>query len=164
MLIFIQLFSHYRDLTLGMEWTLQHAFFADMGGFHISSPDYPFGFPLNAEQFHYMLKHGYIDFPNMDNVAIEEKNGTEIFSRIVATLSAVWFFVQEFQHLAAGNPITCLELTAMTFAFVMIGTSVCWYHKPYIQKPFYVETRHGLTIREIRRNAKRLVSYPYLTH
>ena len=145
---------------MGMKWTLQHAFFADMGGFHISAPDYPFGFPINAEQFHYLLKYRYIDFPNMDHVAIDQKNMTEVFSRILATVSALWFFLQEFSHIAQGYPITCLELTAMTFAFVMIGTSVCWYHKPYITMPFYLETANGQTIKQIRRNAKRLVSFP----
>lgn len=74
-------FKQDEYLLRGTRWTLQHAFFTDMGGMFLSSPDFPEGFPINTEQFHYLLKHDHIDFPNMNDMMITERNATDTLSR-----------------------------------------------------------------------------------
>lgn len=43
------------------DWTIKHAFFANMGGFLIEPPetDIP-SFPLDAEQLYVLVQHGYV--------------------------------------------------------------------------------------------------------
>lgn len=45
-------------------WTMTHAFYADMGGFHVRPPDFK-SFPANAKQIHYLITHGYLHMPSI---------------------------------------------------------------------------------------------------
>ncbi len=36
-----------------------------MGALHVVSPDYKDGFPVNAEQLHYLVQHGFVDMPEI---------------------------------------------------------------------------------------------------
>jgi hypothetical protein len=82
-----QTFKKDKHLSKGFEWKLIHAFFVDMGCLHLTAPDYSDAngesFPINAEQFHYLLKHGFVDFPDMDKLEIKERNSVDTLSRYV---------------------------------------------------------------------------------
>lgn len=64
---------------------MTHAFFADMGGFLLQSPDYP-DFPLDAEQLYYLVTKKYIEFPDVDTEDIEDKNKSDGLARYVSNL------------------------------------------------------------------------------
>jgi len=59
---------------------MTHAFFADMGGFVLASPDFP-DFPLDAEQLHYLISKGYLEHPNTDKELINDKNKADGLAR-----------------------------------------------------------------------------------
>lgn len=59
---FITAFRADKQLSQGLKWTYRHAFFVNMGGIFLASPDFPDGFPINAQEFHYLIKHNYVDF------------------------------------------------------------------------------------------------------
>lgn len=40
----------------------------------------------------------------------------------------------EIQRVTLGLPFTTLELTTLTFAFVMVATLASWYYKPTIYR------------------------------
>ena len=65
----------------GQEWTYTYAFFADMGGILLTSTDFPDGFPINAEQLHWLVKYSHVDFPNMKHMNIGERNASDTLSR-----------------------------------------------------------------------------------
>jgi hypothetical protein len=54
-----------------------------MGGIHLTSPDFPEGFPINAQQLHYLILHGHIDIPNWKDMDISERNSADILSRYI---------------------------------------------------------------------------------
>ena len=64
-----------------MKWTLRDAFFIDMGGIHLKSLDFPDGFPINAEQLHYLVIHNHVGFPDMKEMDISERNSADTLSR-----------------------------------------------------------------------------------
>lgn len=63
-------------------WTIRHAFFADMGGFVLKSPDFP-TFPLDAEQIYYLILKGYLDIPNVERGVIDDKNKADGLARYI---------------------------------------------------------------------------------
>lgn len=65
----------------GKTWTFTHAYFVDMGGIHLRSPDFPEGFPVNSEHLHYLILHKYINPPNMEDMMISERNSRDRLSR-----------------------------------------------------------------------------------
>lgn len=52
-----------------------------MGGFLLTSPDYPQGFPINAEQLFYLIKHEHIGFPELSEADIKEKSNMDTLSK-----------------------------------------------------------------------------------
>ncbi|KAI1841681.1 hypothetical protein JX266_012146 [Neoarthrinium moseri] len=146
----VKLFRANEKLTKGLKWTYRHAFFVDMGGIFLTSPDFPDGFPINAQQFYYLVKHDYIDFPDMEAMDISERNSSDTLSRFITMWQVLWFSIAEIQRTRTGLPMTTLELTALSYAFVIIITSVCWYRKPAITHPRPITTKDNKTIDEIR--------------
>jgi hypothetical protein len=60
------------------DWTIKHAFFADMGGFLIEPPeiDLP-AFPLDAEQLYILVDGGYVEYPLLEEEEIEDKSKSD---------------------------------------------------------------------------------------
>ena len=56
----------YKFSWLGYkQWTMRHAFFADMGVFLLQASDahmFP-AFPVDGHQLAYLVKNGYVDYP-----------------------------------------------------------------------------------------------------
>jgi hypothetical protein len=61
-------------------WTMTHAFFADMGGFVLKTPDWK-PFPLDSEQLYYMVSQGYLKYPEIDKEAIDDKDKADGVAR-----------------------------------------------------------------------------------
>lgn len=59
---------------------MEHAFFADMGGFMLTAPDYP-PFPIDAAQVLYLVKKGYLDLPQITKSEIEDRDKSDGLSR-----------------------------------------------------------------------------------
>lgn len=47
------------------QWTMGHAFFADMGGFMLQCPDVP-SVPVDGEQLAYLVEKIYLEYPAVD--------------------------------------------------------------------------------------------------
>jgi hypothetical protein len=111
------------------EWTMRHAFFADMGGFVLQSPDFP-PFPVDSQQMLYLVREGYISFPDVDKQTIQDKNKADGFARLIMILQTTWFVVQvvarAFQHLA----VSTVELAVLGFVFCTYISTALWLKKP----------------------------------
>jgi hypothetical protein len=82
---------------------------------------------------------------------------------VVVIWQVTWFIITELERLRQGLPMTTLELTALSFSFMMIVTTGLWYHKPTIVWPVPISTRDGRTIEQIRAKARE-TSHPALPH
>ncbi|KAL1840806.1 hypothetical protein VTJ49DRAFT_7705 [Mycothermus thermophilus] len=149
----VKLFQSLSRIPQGREWTLTHGFFADMGGFILVSPDYP-PFPINAEQLHYLVHHGHVDFPTITKADIKALNKMDGMSKLITLWQVFWFTTTELQRVSRGLPMTVFELTALSFSLTMLVTSVCWYAKPTISKPITLLTREGRSVESIRAAAR----------
>ena len=121
-------------------WTMHHAFLADMGGFLLQAPvqqpcselpaalnPRPLSFPIDASQLFYLLDHGYIDFPNVEE---EEIGQADRLARCITIVQVIWFSINSVGRAVQHLQLTTLELTTLAYIPCMILTSMCWYHKP----------------------------------
>ncbi|KAH0425853.1 hypothetical protein CcaCcLH18_10722 [Colletotrichum camelliae] len=106
-----------------------------MGGLFLRSPDYPEGFPITAEELHYLVKYDHVDFPDMESMRVDKADTADTLSRVLTVLQVIWFSVGQLSRIHKGFPMTTLELTALSFVSVTIFTSACWYRKPTIGQP-----------------------------
>ena len=61
-------------------WTLSHAFYADMGGIHVQPESWE-RFPVNAKQLHYLVTHGYMDYPEISKEEIRCRGKADYVTR-----------------------------------------------------------------------------------
>ncbi|KAI0490369.1 hypothetical protein F4859DRAFT_508170 [Xylaria cf. heliscus] len=125
-----------------------------MGGLHLTSPDFPNGFPITGQQLHYLVKHNHVRFPDLKAMAIDESNTTDTLSGLFIVWQVLWFSVAEIQRVRNGLLTTTFELTALSFVVVMIATSICWFRKPSITIPQTIPTKNGKLVYNIRADAK----------
>ncbi|KAK4157411.1 hypothetical protein C8A00DRAFT_11744 [Chaetomidium leptoderma] len=149
----VRLFRELSRFSQGRKWTLTHGFFADMGGFTLVSPDHP-PFPVNAEQLHYLVKNGHVDFPSMTKADIKALSKTDGLSKLIVFWQVFWFSASELQRVKEGFPTTTFELTALSFSLTMLITSLCWYAKPTISSSTMLYTKDGRSIECIRTTAR----------
>ena len=113
------------------QWTIKHAFLADMGGFVLHAPDWV-EFIVDARQVHYLVTRGYVSFEQVavDGLVIEDKNKGAGLVRLIVVCQMLWFTLdccsRAIQHLA----VTTLELTTLGFIFCTLGTYFAWVNKP----------------------------------
>lgn len=110
-------------------WTLRHAFFADMGGFLLHCPDSS-PFPIDSQQLLYLVENDHVDYPDIGERTIWDKNKADGFARVLTLIQVIWFFVQCvgrcIQHLA----LSTFELSTLAFIFCTVNTLFFWRHKP----------------------------------
>ena len=123
------------------DWTMKHAFYANMGGFILQAKDWTGDhdgnrktnwapFPVDADQLLYLVNQGYIELPSIDERTIKEKDKVDGAIRLLTICQIFWFVINVSGRAAASLPITCLELTTAAFLICVVGISLCWYHKP----------------------------------
>jgi hypothetical protein len=114
-----------------LQWSISHAFFADMGGYHLHPRDFV-PFPLNAKQLHYLVERGYVDFSHVEIGAehIDDKNKSDGLSRLIIVFQILWFSINTIARAIRGLAITTLELTACGYIVCTLGICLCWAQKP----------------------------------
>ncbi|KAI9867921.1 MAG: hypothetical protein M1813_007743 [Trichoglossum hirsutum] len=141
------------------EWTITHAFFADMGGFVLESPDFV-PFPVDAKQLHYLVTKGHVDFPTVTEAAIADKNKVNMLARLIALGQALWFLVNCIARAAQRIGLSLGELTTLSFIFCTMATSYYWRRKPAdVECPIVLQT--NTTIADILLEAGDAARQPY---
>ena len=111
------------------EWTMRHAFFADMGGYHLQAPDFP-PFPVDRQQLIYLVDRKHITYPDVSEDTIRDKNKADGFARAITLVQMTWFSIQciarTIQHLAMST----FELSTLAFIFCSLNMFFFWFHKP----------------------------------
>lgn len=90
-LVFMLAFGQWRNARASLplfhasgytDWTMTHAFFADMGGIHVKPPNWK-SFPVNAKQLHYLIQRKYMNYPCIKKDDIEALGKTDVLARYV---------------------------------------------------------------------------------
>jgi hypothetical protein len=112
-------------------WTMQHAFFADMGGFVLETPGTP-AFPVDGKQLLFLIKAGFVDeaVTRLDIKVIRDKNKVDGMLRIITVCQVLYFVANIAGRAILHLAITCMELTTAAFIICTIATVFFWLHKP----------------------------------
>jgi hypothetical protein len=66
---------------------MTHAFYADMGGFSVEGPGVETPFPVDATQLFFLVKQGYVEYPEITRDDIDDRNKSDGFARWVLILT-----------------------------------------------------------------------------
>ncbi|KAF4555531.1 Hypothetical protein D9617_2g054920 [Elsinoe fawcettii] len=111
------------------QWTLRHAFFADMGGILLEPKDSA-PFLVNARQLAYLVQHDHLAFPSITQDDIWDKSKADTLSKILTLAQASWLVVHLVGRAIIRLSTSTLELSAGAIVFCTFGTFICWLHKP----------------------------------
>lgn len=67
----------------GPQWTVVHGFWANSGYLWLMDEGYGDGFPIDAEQLHYLVLHDYADLPPMTKREIDLNNKQDALAKCV---------------------------------------------------------------------------------
>lgn len=130
------------------DWTLKHAFYADVGGFIFEPCDWK-AFPINAKQLLYLVERGYVHYPALDKTVLDDKDKSDGLARsvesrspfsssliflsllrFITTCQLTWFTLNVIARPPQGLAVTTLEVTTVAFVFCTLCTNFCWRKKP----------------------------------
>ena len=111
------------------QWTMRHAFFADMGGIVLQSPDMP-PFPVDSNQLAYLVENQYLKYPEIGSITLNERNKADGFARLVTCVQIAWFSVQCLARWEQQLTLSTLELTTFAMILATLNSLFFWYHKP----------------------------------
>ena len=113
-----------------------------MGGFLLQVPDYDDPFPIHAEQLYFLISEGYIEFPEIDEADIDDKNKRDGLARVLTGAQAFIFGASTIARFPQHLATTTLEITTLAFIFADLVTSCFWRHKPQdIARPVILESK-----------------------
>jgi hypothetical protein len=119
---------------------MRHAFFADMGGFVLQSPDVP-SFPVDSEQLAYLVEKNYLKYPDIDEETIGDRNKADGFARLVTSAQITWFFIQCLARWEQRLALSTLEITTFATILATLNSLFFWYHKPLdVETPIILQT------------------------
>ncbi|KAI4146563.1 MAG: hypothetical protein L6R39_003414 [Caloplaca ligustica] len=110
-------------------WTMEMAFFADMGGFRLRTRNQD-SFPLDAQQLYHLVEQGYVTQPLFRPQLIDDKNKVDVLLRVIILCQISWFLVGVIGRWAQHLFVTTAELTTVSFILCSAVTAGFWWNKP----------------------------------
>ncbi|KAK4224813.1 hypothetical protein QBC38DRAFT_484523 [Podospora fimiseda] len=118
----------YKDLKGCLPWwTLEHAFYAEMGGYRVvsTSSNVPQEYAFRCRQLIWLHERKLIDIPHIDKKQLEERSKAEPIGKFVAGCQSSWFLISTLARVGQKLEITTLE--AEMFPFVAVTWLVYWW-------------------------------------
>ncbi|KAF8998930.1 hypothetical protein BDQ17DRAFT_1247125, partial [Cyathus striatus] len=135
-------------------WTMNHAQFLQMGGFHLSSGEYRG--VIGPKRFDQLLRERKITFPDVTKEEIQDKSKADGLSKIILVVQTLWFVIQCIGRHAQGLALAQLEVATLAVISSTFMLSVIWWHKPFdVQQPIYLDTTEAYSSRVTVLNAQR---------
>ncbi|KAF1984458.1 hypothetical protein K402DRAFT_422964 [Aulographum hederae CBS 113979] len=114
---------------LGINWTLTHSFFANMGGFVLESEGLE-RFPVDARMIEMLIKADVLAHPEIDIREIQDKSKRDSFARLFAGSQVLWVVVQCIARRVQELPVTPLEFLTAEFVLLSMFTYLFEWCKP----------------------------------
>ncbi|KAK3684044.1 hypothetical protein B0T22DRAFT_431849 [Podospora appendiculata] len=128
-----------------LTWSMTHSFYAGMGGFAIDidmDMDMDRVNPDQRRRRLYLTARGVLLLaecgllPDMRPEEIQDKSKTDGGEKAMCCLQAGWMLVQVASRLAAGLPVTPLEINTIGHVVCALAIFVLWWHKPrWVREP-----------------------------
>ena len=141
------------------QWTLRHAFYVNMGGMLICTPDFP-PFPATWRQVGYLLSQKLMTLPEISAEELWDKSKADLLTKFLVCAQTLWMVVQIIARAVQGLPIATLELLTLSYVLCACATYALWLNKPLdIATPTRIRLDTGM--REILVRAGEAAAKPY---
>jgi len=113
------------------EWTMRHAFFADMGGFKLPKSHGGTRFHTGLEFYQWFDdKRPKLEYEEIER-DIRDRSKKDTLLKVFTCFQAAWFVIQTLERFSQHQPVSTLEVTTCSYIICAIITQLCWLRKPY---------------------------------
>ncbi|GJE84064.1 hypothetical protein PsYK624_001390 [Phanerochaete sordida] len=116
------------------DWTMQLAFFADMGGFELDDGT-PFRDGLSFLEWFAKLQDEREAGATLDVVPlvseINDRCNADIVLKALTCSQAAWLMVETVVRFAEAKAVSELEITTCAYIVCTLFDYICWFEKPY---------------------------------
>ncbi|KAH6712711.1 hypothetical protein BKA61DRAFT_485169 [Leptodontidium sp. MPI-SDFR-AT-0119] len=126
-------------------WTLNHSFWALMGGIAIKpsfrNPFIPNSVysTLTANGVSLLLKVSPHLLPDISVDEVKDRSKASSLTKLLACVQASWFCLSTITRFIQHLPVSMLELNAFAHALCTLAVYIMWWHKPLdISQPVFV--------------------------
>ncbi|KZP14066.1 hypothetical protein FIBSPDRAFT_960009 [Athelia psychrophila] len=113
--------------TTDRSWTITHAFFTNMGGFHYYSGGIPTT-PLAYKDVLELVELRSLDPPTLDE--LRDKSKGDELSKSIAVFQTLWFIMQCIARRIEKRAITNLEIMTLAYTVITVAMYAAWWDKP----------------------------------
>ncbi|KAL4932336.1 uncharacterized protein BDV17DRAFT_287864 [Aspergillus undulatus] len=112
----------------GHDWSMRHAFFADVGGFHLHPRDSN-AFPVNNQPILWLMDNGYMDLPPVRKGDIWDKSKADTLIKFIVSVQIAWTLLNVIARAAQSLTTTTLELSTASIVAISICIHITLLHK-----------------------------------
>lgn len=121
-----------REVYRRRDWTMTHAFFADMGGFEVEEDGGPRTLATGREFYEWFVSHSA---PQLDlgviKAEIDDRSKSNSLLKALTCFQVVWVVVETIARVVEHRPISALEIATCAYIFCNIFIYGFWWSKPY---------------------------------
>ncbi|KAL8936055.1 MAG: hypothetical protein Q9216_005131 [Gyalolechia sp. 2 TL-2023] len=111
------------------EWTLEHGFYAEMGGFKVVDENTGQQYTFRTAQLHWLAVKGLITMPAITRKEIRDKSKASRLAKALACLQSAQFLVSSLARVVQSLPLTTLEIGTLPFIGCTWLTYFFWWNK-----------------------------------
>lgn len=111
------------------QWTMRHAFFAEMGGFMLHPRDST-PFPVNNKHLLWLISKKFMDIPRVESGDIWDKSKANTLIKSLVCAQICWLILNVLARAIQKLAVTTIELATVSIVFCTVATYFCWLHKP----------------------------------
>jgi hypothetical protein len=111
-------------------WTITHAFFANMGGLVLEYDRGTEGIAIHGRALFMLLEGNYLKLPSLSKEEIEDRSKADYFVKAAVAFQVGWTVVQIGARVVQHLPVSELELITVAFVVCSVVMYCFWWHKP----------------------------------
>ncbi|KAI4114677.1 MAG: hypothetical protein LQ345_004587 [Seirophora villosa] len=135
-------------------WTLQHGFYAEMGGFKVVDETTGQQYTFRTAQLHWLAQSGLISMPAITKKDIRDKSKASRLAKFLACLQSAQFVVSSLARVVQHLPLTTLEIGTLPFIGCTWLTYFFWWDKAVDMETSTVIYTPGISKENLRRLAE----------
>ncbi|KAK0649313.1 hypothetical protein B0T16DRAFT_456737 [Cercophora newfieldiana] len=101
-------------------WTLDHAFYAEMGGYRVVNLATGQAYAVPGKELAWLHKEKMIEIPEVEHRALLERSKGNPMAKFIACCQSAWFLVSSIARMAQGLPLSTLEIELVPFTYTVV--------------------------------------------
>ncbi|KAL9596524.1 MAG: hypothetical protein Q9219_005745 [cf. Caloplaca sp. 3 TL-2023] len=136
------------------EWTIEHGFYAEMGGFKVVDENTGQSYTFRTAQLHWLAVKNLITMPAISTREIRDKSKASRLAKTLACLQSAQFLVSSLARVMQSLPLTTLEIGTLPFIGCTWLTYFFWWNKVVDLETSTTIYTSGLSTENLRRLAE----------